>query len=443
MLAAWNPWDPRDGYYLLLGIGMLLLTLQPLTEKFRWLNLPAAYLVLGAAMVWLGLPTIDPVAGGIPTKVVEHAAEVIVIVSLAGVGLALDSPLRWSTWRSAARLLMIAMPMTIAFCVGFGVWGLGLAAASAMLLGAALAPTDPVLARSVQVGPPGEDEPTHKFALTAEAGLNDGLAFPFVYFAITMASEPWGTGPIPDWFGGWLGFDVLYRIAVGTLLGAAVGWLLTRLTFSKVGDARTGGENTFLMVLAATFLSYGIVEAVDGYGFIAVFACAAAARRESDEEAEREGEDAATLEKEEPDDGDVVYHPYTRSAHHAAEQIESMLLGLLLLWFGGYLASGVLSGLTWQEVVFAVLLLLGVRPLVGWLALSGLGWESGDRWKVAFFGIRGMGSVFYLAYGQTHANFDDIPELWRVTSLVIALSILLHGFSAGFLMSEKDDNAEP
>ena len=435
MLAAWNPWDTRDGFYLLVGLGMLVLTLQPLTSKFRWLNLPAAYLLLGAVMVWLGLPTLNPAEGGLPAKVVEHAAEVIVIVSLAGVGLALDSPLRWSTWRSAARLLMVAMPLTIAFCVGAGIWGLGLTAASAVLLGASLAPTDPVLARSVQVGPPGEDEPTHKFALTAEAGLNDGLAFPFVYFAITMADQGWGDGMagglLPDWFGGWLGFDVLYRIAVGTLLGAFVGWLLTRFTFSRIGDAKTGSQNTFLMVLAATFLSYGLVEAVDGYGFIAVFACAAAARRESDEEADGDTDDPET------------YHPYTREAHHAAEQIESMLLALLLLWFGGYVASGALSGLTWGEVAFAAAFLLVVRPIAGWLSLLGLGWRRRDHWRVAFFGIRGMGSVFYLAYGQNHADFEQVPALWRIAALVIACSILLHGFTAGFIMNEDEDQVVP
>ena len=431
--AAYNSrmLDPRDGIYAVLGLAMLGLTLHGALRRAPWFNLPLLYVGLGVAAGAFGLPYVDPAGGKTALKVIEHASELIVIVSLAGVGLALDAPLRWATWRSAVRLLGVAMPLTILFCVAFGIWGLGLSLASAVLLGAALAPTDPVLARSVQVGPPGDDEPAHKFALTAEAGLNDGLAFPFVYLAIALA----GTGMIADWGPGWLGFDVVYRVAVGVGVGVGIGLLLSRFAFSRFGDAQHGENQTLLMVLGATFLSYGVTEAVDGYGFLAVFACAAAGRRD----AHRREAHPDAIEADDTEATETSGHAYTRHAHEAAEQIESVLLAVLLLGFGAWVGAGGLAGLTAAEIGFTALLLLVVRPLAGWLSLLGLGWQPGTLATAAFFGIRGMGTVFYLAYGLTHADFAAADTLWRVAGLTILVSITLHGFAAGFLISEDDE----
>ena len=435
--------DVRDGMYLIVGLAMLGLTLQPVAQRRPWFNLPSVYLLLGALGVLLGLPTLMPFDGKTQLKVIEHASELIVIVSLAGVGLAIDTKMTWSAWRPALRLLLICMPLTILFCVGFGRWALGMPVAAAMLLGAVLAPTDPVLARSVQVGGPGKDEPDHKFALTGEAGLNDGLAFPFVYLAIAFAAVGLGgstpdTGVdligrdapaalgVPGWLWGWFGFDVVYRIAGATVIGLGVGHALGRLVHSRIGDARFGAQNSTLMVLASTFLAYGAAEAVDAYGFIAVFLAARAGRDRSERESRAEGEHE---------------HAYNRHAHHAAEQIESVLLAVLLLWFGSFLGAGGLSGLTLTEAAFTALLLLVARPLAGWLSLFGMGWSRGARWKTGFFGIRGMGSIFYLAYAQTHADIPGIEQVWRVVGLTIAVSIVVHGFAAGFLI-ENEPEAE-
>ncbi|MEL6609360.1 MAG: cation:proton antiporter [Pseudomonadota bacterium] len=179
--------DLRDVLYAGFGLALLLLSLQPALSKWHASNVPAALILMGVVLAWMGLPVIDPRDGGLQTAVIEHASELIVIISLAGAGIAVDTRATWRNWQPTFRLLAVAMPLTIIGVWAMGQAWLGLSLAGAALLAAALAPTDPVLARAVQVGPPGADEAPMEVALTAEAGLNDGLAFPFVYLAITLA----------------------------------------------------------------------------------------------------------------------------------------------------------------------------------------------------------------------------------------------------------------
>ncbi len=413
--------DPRDLVYGAIGLALLGLTFQPVLSRYRLVNVPLFYIGFGALLAGIGLPVIDPRVGGLATAVIEHASELIVIISLAGAGLAIDTRMTWRNWQPTFRLLMIAMPLTIAAVAVLGVAWLGLPLAAALLLAAALAPTDPVLARTVQVSPPGRDEAPMEVALTAEAGLNDGLAFPFVYLAISVATYGWvaGEGALPDWFAGWLTFDFAYRVVMGWLGGYAVGWALSRVAMSRIGDGRNGAWNAIVMVLAATLLSYGLTEAVDGYGFLAVFACARAAR------ATTQGTDGEA---------------YDKFVHHGADQLESIMLALILLWFGTFLGLGGLAGTTWTEAAFALALILIVRPVSGWLALLGVRCDRLERGKVAFFGVRGMGSIFYIAYAQNHADFAEIDAVWRIASLVIMASIVAHGFGANFAIGPKDED---
>ena len=175
------------------------------------------YLGLGAAAAvalgWLDAGWIDPIGDA---DLIEHLAEAALVLALFSAGLKLDRPLTFRDWSSVARLLLLAMPLTIGAVALLGDALLGLSAAGALLLGAALAPTDPVLAGDIGVGPPGdEDEHEPNFALTAEAGLNDGLAAPFVLAGLFVA-EQGGTGWVPEW----LAADVVYAIAVGVAIGA-------------------------------------------------------------------------------------------------------------------------------------------------------------------------------------------------------------------------------
>ncbi len=225
-----------------------------------------------------GIDWIDPIAD---VSLIDHLTEIAVIIALFSAGLKLDRPLTWRAWGSTARLLLIAMPVTIGLVALLGSQLLGLSAAAALLLGACLAPTDPVLAGDIGVGPPGdEDEHEPNFALTSEAGLNDGLAFPFVLAGIYMAAEA-GSG----WVGEWLAADVVYAIAGGTAIGAAVGvaaaWSVKRLRDRELLAPAFDGYHAIATVLVI----YGLAEVAGTYGFLAAFAGGLAFRRyESDHE---------------------------------------------------------------------------------------------------------------------------------------------------------------
>jgi NhaP-type Na+/H+ or K+/H+ antiporter len=411
--------DPRDMVYTVVGFALFGLTLQPALSRYRFFNLPLFYVLVGACFGGVALVHIDPLSYGWQSAVIEHASELIVIISLAGAGLAIDTVGSWKNWNVTWRLLGITMPLTIIGVALLG-WGwLGLALPSALLLAAALAPTDPVLARSVQVAPPGKGETDMEVALTAEAGLNDGLAFPFVYLAIHAATL--GVAQMfqgEAWFWSWLTFDFAYRVAMGVAAGIAVGWTISKVVFSPIGDGAQGSWNAVLVILSSTLMAYGLAEAVDGYGFLAVF-CAVRAGRSRTRGTKHEG--------------------YEKYVHHGAEQLEAILLALLLLWLGVFAASGALVGLMWREVGFAALLIFVLRPAAGHLAMLGHHCDKLPRASVAFFGIRGMGSIFYIAYAQNHAPFEDIGAVWRIAVVTIIGSILVHGYAANFLLGDDGD----
>ncbi|MEM9797988.1 MAG: sodium:proton antiporter [Pseudomonadota bacterium] len=418
----WGPIDPRDIIYTIVGLALFGLTLQPALARYRLFNLPLFYVLIGALLGGFGMAKINPLAGGWQTAVIEHASELIVIISLAGAGLAIDTVASWRNWNPTWRMLIVAMPLTIAAVAFYGATWLGLTIPGALLLAAALAPTDPVLARSVQVSPPGQEETPMEVALTAEAGMNDGLAFPFVYLAIHAAAI--GVGQMTSdeaWLWNWLTFDFAYRVIVGIVVGHVVGLIISKVVFSPIGDGSRGAWNAVVVILSATLLSYGITEAVDGYGFLAVF-FATRAGRSNTRGTDNEG--------------------YEKFVHHGAEQLEAILLAVLLLWLGTFIGSGALAGLTWAEIGFALALVLIIRPAAGLLSLIGHACGGMQRRNVAFFGIRGMGSVFYIAYAQNHADFADIDAVWRIATVTILASIVIHGYAANYFLSGNHNLGE-
>ena len=396
-----------DPYILLLTlIGALVLASAGLPRLIGELPLsvPMVLLALGGVAGLLDIVTPLPKLSDYP-QVTEHVTEFMVIVSLMGAGLKLDTPFGWRRWAITWRLLGIAMPLSILAIALIG-WGvLGLAPASALLLGAMLAPTDPVLASDVQVGRPGEgDGPRVRFALTSEAGLNDGLAFPFVHLAIAWtlhAAEP-GSG----WLLHWLAIDVAWKIVAGVLVGWAAGRLAAKLLFRlPSGTGLAEGEDGFVIV-GLTILSYGLTELAHGYGFLGVFVAALTVRA-----SERE-------------------HAYHQKLHDFAVEIEHLALAVLLLLVGASFTSQLLYLVNGAMLLTAVLILFVVRPLSGLISLTGFRTPLLDRVAVSFFGIRGMGSFYYLAYAVTAAGIADVGELWAAVTLVVVLSILIHGASA-------------
>ncbi|MGR3485215.1 MAG: cation:proton antiporter [Paracoccaceae bacterium] len=336
----------------------------------------------------------------------ERVSEAVVIIALFGTGLRLDRLLPLSRWGTTTRLLLVAMPLTIAALAFAGAQIAGLTLASAVLLGAVMAPTDPVLAGDVQVAPPQQGQETPiRFALTTEAGLNDGLAFPFVYMALAIAAM----GPT-GWWVEWLTFDVGWRIAVGTVFGVVWGWLLGQVLFrwpraSALAETRSG-----IVSIAAIVLCYGTCELLEGYGFIAVVVMGAALRR---------------VERE---------HDFHLELHTFSEAIEHALTAILLVALGSLLPR-ILADATWSHLAVALLLVLVIRPALGWLALAGCALRPIERRVVAVYGVRGIGSIYYLAYALGKDEFAGIDALWSIAALTILVSTVLHGFTVAWAMS--------
>ena len=397
------------------GAATLAAALLPRVLGRLPVSMPMVFLGAGmlAFFVLPGLPDPDPMTNA---SAALHLTEICVIVSLMGAGLALNRPVGLRAWSSTWRLLAITIPLSM-LAVGLIGWGaLGLGAASAVLLAAALAPTDPVLATEVQVSEPVADpdalDDEARFALTAEAGLNDGLAFPFTYAAIAMSLVAGaGTG----WLGEWLLVDVLWRLSVGLLVGLAVGWLLGRLFFSGVAERLhlTDRAEGFVAV-AATFLAYGAAELVEGYGFIAVFVCAVTIRR-----AERA-------------------HEFHGVLHGFVEQVERLLTVAVVVLLGGAVTRGLFSELAWGDVALVLAFVLVIRPVTGWLALTPGRTGPRERAVISFFGVRGVGSLFYIAYALDAGSFPGGERLWGIVGLTVVASIVIHGIAATPVMRLLD-----
>jgi NhaP-type Na+/H+ or K+/H+ antiporter len=420
-----------DALYLVAGLAILLAAVLP--SVLSRLAISPPMVLLGAGMA-IGLLPVGSDSAFDPVKhhvVVEQVTGFAILLALMGVGLALDRPLRlrrprdWRRWSATWRLLLIAMPVSIAAVSLLGWWGLGLGPAAALLLGAVLAPTDPVLAGDVQVGAPdvGEgvepddelaDEPRSderhevRFALTSEAGLNDGLAFPFVYAAIYLSTK----GSPSSWIVQWVAWDLIGKVVIAFLVGSLVGWLLAKLAFrARRASLRLAEQGEPLLALAALATSFGAAELVGSYGFIAVFACAMAIRN-----AERS-------------------HDYNKEMHGVVERLERLFTLLVLLCLGMAMSRGLLDALDWRGVLVGVALIVLIRPLIGALSLmpftpKGRGLNPHERLVAAFFGVRGVGSLFYLAYASGHAEFSDLEWLWATIAFTIGLSVLVHGVLA-------------
>ncbi|GAB3714066.1 cation:proton antiporter [Mariniluteicoccus flavus] len=442
--------------YVVTGLALLLAVVLPVA--LRRIPLSAPIILIGVGVIIGMLPiSVTFVSPLKQRNLTEHLTEFCVLVALMGVGLALDRPLSfrdrgsWRAWSATWRLLGIAMPLCIAGVAVLG-WGLmGLPIASAVLLGAALSPTDPVLASDVQVEGPATDSTRRdddrdddkddegddadqpvgsaevdesdevRFALTSEAGLNDGLAFPFVYAAIFLASK----GPVQEWGLHWFGWELVGKIVVGVAVGVLCGWLLARIAFRSRADAlRVAEKGEPLLALAVLLLTYGLAELVEGYGFIAVFAA------------------AMTLRSTER------HHDYHRQMHEMIERLEQLVTLVALLLLGVALSDGLLKALTWQGALVAILLILVVRPVAAYASLAlfadreriGNRPVSGpERRAIAFFGVRGIGSLYYLAYATGHATFPGAEQLWATVGFAVLVSVIVHGVAATPVMKRLEE----
>ena len=426
---------PFTTWYLTVGALLVLMALAGSVLKRLPISSAMLYLAAGVALgpLGAGLLRVDIIRDA---ELLERLTELAVVISLFTAGLKLRLPLRNRRWRPALLLASVAMTLTVGLIAAVGVYALGLSIGAAVLLGGVLAPTDPVLASDVQVEH-AHDREDVRFALTGEAGLNDGTAFPFVMLGLGLLGlhELGGNGLR------WLAVDVVWSVgaglAVGTLCGAAIARLVLYL---RKKHKEAVGLDDFL-ALGLIGLSYGVALLIHSYGFLAVFAAGLALRR-----VERQHSDEGKTKEpvgdpgKKPGSDEDATHPERAPAFMASavlafnEQLERIVEVAMVLILGAMLA-----GVSWDVQPLAWLIpvmFLGIRPVATFLSLLPTRTSLGQRAIIGWFGVRGVGSLYYLAYALTHGlSGDDARQLTDMTLAIVAASVVLHGISVTPLMA--------
>ncbi len=417
-------------------IGVLLTTMALAGTQLRGLPLSTGMLYLGVGAVlgpagW-SLLTPDPLA---QSQLLEVAAEIAVLISLFAVGLKLGLPLSDSRWQLPLRLATVSMLVTILCVAVLGVVAFGMPLGAAVLLGAITAPTDPVLASDVQVVE-AHDRDRLRFSLSAEGGLNDGAAFPFVMLGLGLLGlHDLGTA---GWR--WLAVDVAWAIVGGLAIGAGLGAMIGRLVLHLRTRHRLSiGLDEFL-ALGLIALAYGLALLSHTYGFLAVLAAGIALQRTQDSHsaAATELPRAIGLADKGANEAIATDSRYAgaflmREIRDFNDQLERIAEVAVVLLVGALLTF---IDVSLDVILFVLFMLLFVRPLSVWLGLLGASVARDQRLLMSWFGIRGIGSIYYLMYAVNHGLAPDIA--WQLTGLTLALvasSIVLHGISVTPLMA--------
>lgn len=402
---------------------------HPLVKRLP-ITTTLVYLVVGVAMgpLWLGWLRVDPMRHA---AWLHRAAEITVIISLFTVGMKLRLPVLDRRLRPAICLAFVSMVLTVGLVTLVGTWLLGLSLGAAILLGAILAPTDPVLASDVQTADP-HDQDKLRLTLTAEAGFNDGTAFPFVMLGLGLL----GLHELGGYAGRWWLVDVAWAIAgglaIGAALGAAVGRLVIRLQ-TRRKTVVTRGEYVLLGLIG---LAYGAAVLAHTYGFLAVFAAGVALRAvERAATGLEQGRDRTFsaragdhAPKQSVTDPKVVPAYVAGTLLATNEQLERILEVGLVLVVG---AALFVAGISWAALWFAPLLFFVIRPLAALPVLATAKFTRFEFSLVAWFGIRGIGSIYYLMFALDRELPTELAkQLISLTFTVIAFSVLLHGISA-------------
>jgi NhaP-type Na+/H+ or K+/H+ antiporter len=416
-------------------VGLLLVTLAMAGSVLKRLPLSTAmlYLVVGLALGpgGAGLITLDAIDG---SKLLERLTEIAVIVSLFAAGLKMRLPLNQPRWGVPIRLASISMVITVAMIAAAGVWLLNLPLGVAIVLGAVLAPTDPVLASDVQMEHPA-DRDRLRFGLTGEAGLNDGTAFPFVMLGLAMMD----LHEIGESGWRWVAVDLVWAIVGGLAIGAVCGTVVARLVLylRKTHKEAVGLDEFLSLGLLAT--AYGLALLAHSYGFLAAFAAGVAMRQvESHQSSGDPPHEALASAAAEGHKHEVATDPEKAPAYMAAavlgfnEQLERICEVAIVLLVGGMLTDDYRRS---EAIWFVPLLFLLIRPVSVYLGLLGTKLDRTQRGLVAWFGVRGVGSIYYLMYALEHGVSGESAKLLTgLTLSVVAASVVLHGVSVTPLM---------
>ncbi len=425
-------------WYVVIGVLLVVMALSGSVLRRLPLTTSLLYLAVGVALGphGAGLFDLDPIEQAV---LLERLTEVAVVISLFGAGLKLRVAWTDRRWTLPLRLAFGSMGVTVGLVALVGIVGLGLELGAAILLGAVLAPTDPVLASDVQVKGAG-DQDRLRFSLTGEAGLNDGTAFPFVMLGLGLL----GLHDLGDNGWRWIAVDAIWAAIGGLGIGAGLGTLVGQLVLHLRRHHREAVGLDDFLALGLIALSYGVALLAHTYGFLAVFAAGLALRRieQRASEANGVGEEpdavvaqvAATGKEEEVATQAETAPAYmTRAVLGFNEQLERIGEVTVVVLVGGMLSLGELPV---AALWFVPLLFLVIRPAAVAVGLLGSATSPGQRSLISWFGIRGIGSVYYLSYAIAHGVEEPVArQLIALTLITVAVSAVVHGISVTPLMN--------
>jgi len=389
------------------GFAISLMAFIPVYSKKIKITYIIPLLILGMILYFAGapLPWPDPLWELEFGKIVS---EVIVIISLMTAGLKIGTSYKWRDWKKPISLVAITMPLCMIAIFAIAHFLLELNGPVSLLLAAVLAPTDPVLASELQLEEHQDLKERNtglRYTLTAEAGINDGLAFPFVFLAI-LWSEASSFETI-DWLH-FISYYVLFKIIGGVIIGAIIGFIYSWVVQYHSKEHQQYILNGFIAV-ALTFFSYGLAEILNTYGFLSVFATGVYMQYHCRKS---------------------IDNNVNSSMLHFAEETEKLLVALWTIFFGGAVVSGILSYTDFSGIITSLVIVLVLRPIFGYTAMLTTDFSRSKKWAISFFGIRGIGSFFYLSYALIHGSFTEYEELFGIVSYVILFSILIHGLTS-------------
>lgn len=426
-------------WFLLVGLLMLARGLAATTISRLPVTSSIVYLLVGVALgpLILNVFHFDPIAN---SKILETLTEIAVLISLFSAGLKMPVPFILKRWSPSIRLAWVSMSITVGVITAFSYYFLKLPLGCGVLLGAILAPTDPVLATDVQVRHAG-DHDTLRFTLTSEAGMNDGSGFPFVMLGLALLGV--GDTEIGLWGWRWFLTDVVWATAVAVFIGLIGGALLGRLSWALRNKEPKHEVLDDLVGLGLIALVYSVCELAQAWGFLAVFFAGLALRHTelvlAGAHKNRHGLLVPDDVKADPSN-DKVPDPETTplavstEALIFKEHLERLSELTLVLLLGGILT---LSSLNWRTWGTALFLFLIARPASVMLGLAGTGLSMRIKCVIAWFGVRGIGSIYYLMYAINHGLPAHLGrDLIQITVVVVSLSIVVHGVSVKPLMEK-------
>ncbi|MBK7677177.1 MAG: cation:proton antiporter [Candidatus Accumulibacter sp.] len=419
-----------------LVVGALLITMVLAGSLLKRLPVSPAmlYLAVGFALGTAGWGLMTPNPRQM-SGLLEPVAEIAVLISLFSVGLKLGLPLASPQWRLPLRLAFVSMALTVGLIAAVGFFLIGLPLGAAVLLGGILAPTDPVLASDVQVDEPG-DRDRLRFSLTGEGGLNDGVAFPFVFLGLGLL----GVHDLGAAGWRWLAIDVLWGLAGGLGIGALFGTMIGKLVvYLRTHHWQAVGLEEFLAI-GLVALTYGVAQLAHALGFLAVFAAGLALQRvNQDSRSQAAPKDGPAGLQGKAAHLAVATHPDLAGAYMGQavrgfnEQLERIAELVIVLVVGAMLSY---TRVDWGTIGFVLLLLVVLRPLSVWIGLSGASVSGDQRLLISWFGIRGIGSIYYLMFALNHGLVGPLAdEAITLTLTTVGVSIVVHGISVTPLMT--------